>query len=493
MSSLGGSVHLFFADKRKVWKVGGVAGLGLAELTELFERRRLPSGMPVLLDEAMRPVEPISSWFRTMALDGLDPKSMRSYAYTVLMLLNFLLSRGLDLRSAGERDVQEFRLWRREEAEETVAEATWDRDAAAIRGLYDFLVQIGFVDSRPWRSTRRGRSLASGTSRDLRVRHMELEQYLYCRDVGFGGLAPDAGLDGDFRGWRPHRNRAACELALMTGMRIQEWATLLLPELGLTAGARPRTTDIDLAACAKYGRPRSVYVPVDAMELLDPYLLIERPEIVAKAQGTLRRRSRDLFVIQRIEADGTRIQGILDGCAVTRVIKDMKPALRRITIMETGDGLDPLALFIGQGGRMLTFSGWDRVRWRAWARMKDVAAREVTPVLPRRCWVYHDLRHSFALRLLIYLKREALNDAQLQDLPMSTLLDHMTGNPLLVVQRRLGHAQPSTTYRYIRYLKDPMREVDDAFRQWTAAGGASYVTVARRLMGLQEHVNAAQG
>jgi hypothetical protein len=53
-------VHLFFTDKRKVWKVGGVAGLGLAELTELFERRRLPSGTPVLLDEAMRPVEPIS-------------------------------------------------------------------------------------------------------------------------------------------------------------------------------------------------------------------------------------------------------------------------------------------------------------------------------------------------------------------------------------------------------------------------------------------------
>jgi hypothetical protein len=48
------------------------------------------------------------------------------------MLLNFLLSRGVDLRSAGERDIQEFRLWRREEAEVTVTEATGDRDAAAI-------------------------------------------------------------------------------------------------------------------------------------------------------------------------------------------------------------------------------------------------------------------------------------------------------------------------------------------------------------------------
>lgn len=43
---------------------------------------------------------------------------------------------------------------------------------------------------------------------------------------------------------------------------------------------------------------------------------------------------------------------------------------------------------------------------------------------------------------------------------MVTLLEHMVGNPLLVVQRRLGHAHPSTTYRYVKYLRDPMRYVD---------------------------------
>lgn len=68
---------------------------------------------------------------------------------------------------------------------------------------------------------------------------------------GFGGLEPGGGLDLGFRGWRPHRNRSALELALMTGMRIQEWSTLLLPELGLTGGHRPAVTDVDLAACAK--------------------------------------------------------------------------------------------------------------------------------------------------------------------------------------------------------------------------------------------------
>ncbi|WP_299540734.1 site-specific integrase [uncultured Streptomyces sp.] len=478
-------MRLFFTDTRKVWKVGEVAGLGHAELAELFERRPLSRGTPILLDEAMRPVEPVSSWFRSLALDRRDAKTMRSYAYTVLMLLHFLLARGADLLSATEIDIREFRLWRQDHAEEVVDDVSWDRDWAAIESLYRYLILSGEVAARPWRSVPRG-SLSSGIRPDLRVRHMELDQYLYLRDVGFGGLTPDAGLDMSFRGWCPHRNRAACELALMTGMRIQEWSTLLLPEVGLWGGPRPPFADVDLKACAKYGHPRSVYVPPGPMELLDPYLLLERSEIVARAQRTLRRRHRELFVIDRLEADGMKVRGILNGRTTTRVIKNMKPDLRRLAVMETGGGLDPLALFVGPGGKMLTFSGWDRVRWRAWDRLKAWSGDRHAPVMPRQRWLFHDLRHTFALRLLIFLTREALNDAEDQGLPMSTLLDHMTGNPLLVVQQRLGHAHPSTTYRYIRYLKNPMREVDEAFRQWTAAGGASYAAVARGLMRLED-------
>ncbi|MFI2206634.1 hypothetical protein ACH47Z_39060 [Streptomyces sp. NPDC020192] len=142
-------------------------------------------------------------------------------------------------------------------------------------------------------------------------------------------------------------------------------------------------------------------MPRDAMELLGPYLLLERPGIVATAQRTLWRQVRDLFVVQRIEGNGTRVRGILEGVTVTRVIRDMEPGLRRITVLETGGGLDPLALFIGQGGRMLTGSGRDRIRWRAWKWMKQWRVHEAAPVLLRRCWVFHDTRHRFALRLLI--------------------------------------------------------------------------------------------
>ncbi|MFI5895670.1 tyrosine-type recombinase/integrase [Actinoplanes sp. NPDC051513] len=475
-------MHLFFTDVQKVRNVSAVPGLSAAELSGVLDRFAPALGTPVLLSDSMWPVEPLCGWFRELSLNRRSAKTMHAYAYTTLMLLRFLNARGLDLVSATELDVLEFRRWRLDDGDEIVGEAAWDRDAAAIGCLYDFLVRQGVVERRPWRSTtRQPRSLSSGTRRDLRVRHMELEQYLYFRDVGFGGLASDGDLDDRFRGWRPHRNRAACELALLTGMRVQEWSTLLLPELGLLDGRRAGTADVELGACAKFGHHRSVYVPADAIDLLDPYLLLERPEIVEKAQSALRRAHRDLFVVTRLEADGAKARGVLDGSSVTRSIRGMAADLRRIAVRETGDGLDPLALFIGAGGRMLTASGWDRVRWAAWERMKARAAG-AAHVLPRRCWVYHDLRHTFALRLLIYLTRLALDDAQRQRAPMSTLLGHMSGNPLLQVQRRLGHASPATTYRYIRYLKDPMREVDEAFRCWTAAGGATYADIARQLM-----------
>ncbi|MFF2249771.1 tyrosine-type recombinase/integrase [Streptomyces sp. NPDC058142] len=430
----------------------------------------------------MRPIEPVSSWFRSLGRDGQDQDTMSTYAYAVLMLLGFLAKRGLDLASATETDLKEFRHWRTRTDKAPVQKPTWSKNSAAINNLYGYLKRTGVVVESPWRSDgNRGRRVV----RDMRVRHMELEQYLYFRDVGFGGLVPDGGVDLSFRGWRPHRNRAVCEIALMTGMRIQEWSTLLLPELGLLGGQRPVTTDVDLSECAKGGYQRSVYVPRDAMELLDPYLLLERPHMVAAAQRTLRRKYRNLFVVDRVEADGRRVQGIFEGQRVSWMVKEMDPELRRLCVLETGDGLEPMALFLGRGGLMPTFSGWDRVRWRAWDRMKEQTGDQAMLLMPRRCWVYHDLRHTFALRLLIFLTRQALKDAETQELPMSTLLEHMLGNPLLSVQRRLGHERPSTTYKYIRYLKDPMQEVDAAFREWTAAGGASYTEIAQKLMGLE--------
>ncbi|MFF3277522.1 hypothetical protein ACFYWU_42400 [Streptomyces chrestomyceticus] len=61
------------------------------------------------------------------------------------------------------------------------------------------------------------------------------------------------------------------------------------------------------------------------MKMLHPYLLIERPGIVAAAPCTPRRRHRELFVVDHLEADGTWAHGVLDDVPITRTVKMLKP------------------------------------------------------------------------------------------------------------------------------------------------------------------------
>ncbi|WP_329540625.1 hypothetical protein [Streptomyces sp. NBC_01358] len=111
---------------------------------------------------------------------------MRSYAYSVLMLLHFLLSRDADLLSATETGLREFRLFRQDEAEKVVDDAAWDRDWAAVEPFYQYLIWIAAVAQRPWRATPQRSGLGSGFRPGLRVRRIELDQYLHLWDVGCG-------------------------------------------------------------------------------------------------------------------------------------------------------------------------------------------------------------------------------------------------------------------------------------------------------------------
>lgn len=114
--------------------------------------------------------------------------------------------------------------------------------------------------------------------------------------------------------------------------------------------------------------------------------------------------------------------------------------------------------------------------------MRLHATDPAAPVMPSHPWLFHDLRHTFALQLLRFLMRKAAQDGAASDLSMCTLADHVAYNPLLVVQRRLGHASPATTYIYLRYLKDPMREVDEAFAEWSAHEETTYAEIGQHLL-----------
>ena len=82
-----------------VWSVGGGVGcscrswirslvrhasgsqaVAAEDVVDLLQFRAIPAGTPVFLDEqTMRPVEPLCSWFRHLAYEDKDVKTLREY------------------------------------------------------------------------------------------------------------------------------------------------------------------------------------------------------------------------------------------------------------------------------------------------------------------------------------------------------------------------------------------------------------------------------
>ncbi|WP_326557230.1 hypothetical protein [Micromonospora sp. NBC_01796] len=84
---------MFFTDVQKVRKVGEIPGLDAVDLSGLLARWAPAVGTPIVLSNPMTPVEPLCSWFRELSLDRRSVKTMRAYAYTVVMSRRFLLAR----------------------------------------------------------------------------------------------------------------------------------------------------------------------------------------------------------------------------------------------------------------------------------------------------------------------------------------------------------------------------------------------------------------
>ncbi|MFF2812551.1 tyrosine-type recombinase/integrase [Streptomyces sp. NPDC058000] len=397
------------------------------EVAALLRRRGLLDGMPVFLDdETMMPLPALSEWSRYLATGLLDETTLRDYGWMAARLDGYLAGLGSDVLSATESDLVAYRNWRRLWQKKPVAARTWGKEASMLDDLYRFLVARGSLPAQPVRLAARGRNaLAPGVRSNMDIRHLTFEQYRYFRDVSLGGQLPDEQVNRGYRGWAPLRNRAGSDLALGTGARWREWATVLLPEMGLWPGMQGGSSEFEVQACAKYGKARTLYVPEDAAASADLFCVLERPEIVRAAARTLERKARDLFVVAGVDVAGGVVRGTLDGLDREFRMSAMPAKLRRITLYEGEFGLEALTLFVCRGGLMPGADAWRGYRHRAWEWMTALAD-STTPHLPARRWRWHDLRHTYA-----QIRADA-------------------GVPLDVLQALMSHQEPSTTQAYYR-------------------------------------------
>ncbi|EHR48417.1 site-specific recombinase XerD [Saccharomonospora marina XMU15] len=461
----------FFVSRDKVRRYfEPVPGLGVDGLTVLRRKGSPQDGTPFFLGRDMRPVEPLCSFMFEMAKTH-QPKTLSDYTYDLLDLVDFLaqLEPSTDVLSATEEDLIAYRAERTELQDKPNAPATWKRRRALINNFYEWAVEAQWLDRKPYRRLRNGRDvLAWGAVSDLDIRHLTHRQWRFLKQVGLRGMLPADRVDLSFRGSAPLRNAAAAELAVTTGMRLREFTSLLDIEVGI-----PRRdclpVDVRLEMIAKYSLPRDVTIQHSVMKELDLYRRTERAATIRRAAPALTRRGAELFVVTDIDERQMKVSGRLHGRRRTFSIEKMTAELRRIAVTEGPCGLEPMALFVGRGGRMLSKQRWEQIFDDAHARSLRIAAENgVDMVMPRRFRI-HDLRHTFSVYMLEQLTQLVIaqeTDRRLNGGHNAYLADHICRNPQLILQRLLGHLNPGSTMKYLRYVRNTNVLVAQAIAEW---------------------------
>lgn len=458
----GNTLQLYFADWTAVERSDYSMDSDTAD-------RRIASGTPIIVDDSMRPLEPWCTFLRLYS-QNLRKNSVLAYARDALEFGQFLDTRGIGVLDVSEPDLVAFRKHRRGEG---VSARSWSRHLVVIRALFAYLYETGQCDSLPWIQVGSRSVVTPRTPHtEMDVRALSQAQWLALRNIGFGGELPSGELDRSYRGQSTVRNVCAVDLALTSGMRLTEWSTLLDAEIPSSDGG----ASLMLEACAKNARRRRVYIPSSTVKTVELYRGTERKALVRKAQNALRRKLPTLAVATHIDPGAGKLTYRHQGIEKREGFAAIPPEVRRILVRVDDAGMiEPLSLFVGKGGHPPSQRRWHQYFEDANDRLATFA--NATPTMPPAV-TPHDLRHTFAVVMLRSLQwRAAQFEQRRQRTGFGTISEHIVHNPLLTLQRLLGHASPSTTMVYLRFVDESDELIQRAFESWSddTRDYASYV------------------
>ena len=414
-------------------------------------------GTPIIVDGEMRPLEPWCTFLRLYS-QNLRPNSVHAYARDALEFGRFLDARGVAVLDVCEHDLVAFRECRRNDG---VSARSWSRHLVVIRALFGYLYETGQRDSLPWIQVGSRSVVTPRTPRtDMDVRALSHAQWLTLRNIGFGGELPSGELDPSYRGQSTVRNVCAVDLALTSGMRLTEWSTLLDVEVPSSdSGA-----SLVLEACAKNGRRRRVYIPAATIKAVELYRGTERKSLVRKAQNALQRKLPALAVVTHVDRPAGKLTYRHKGVDKRVEFAAIAPDVRRLLVrVDEAGTIEPMSLFVGRGGHPPSQRRWHQYFEYANDRIARFGS---TPTMPPAI-TPHDLRHTFAVVMLRSLQRRAAQFEQGRARTgFGTISEHIVHNPLLTLQRLLGHASPSTTMVYLRYVDESDALIQRAFESW---------------------------
>ncbi|MBT2405864.1 MULTISPECIES: site-specific integrase [unclassified Streptomyces] len=378
---------------------------------------------------------------------NLAERSSRDYTYSLTVWLNFLLTRDVDWWEAGEDDAEEFLFWRVTDPENAgrVQTNSFSRDLAALKKFYR------------WMRTRYGVANpfdgfdAPRAARRQDVKWLDPGGYARWRDLGIRGMGLSGRPDQWWRGRNDQRDVAFCDGLYGTGLRVSEWASVVLPELPPYAHRRGYYTCELADACAKGGYGHPYWAPRSAMKSVLSYVEGGRAAAVRRAQATGRyERIAGLRVLLATQGTGSVTLEGPHGGTEKRSWNGIGPRTRLRLFRRTELGLEPLALWLNEDGLPRDGRGWEHTFETANERISALGLENFT------CTA-HMLRHSHALRWyaigkLVYATRLGhLAEDERRD------FREQFGDTWHLVQTMLGHRSVETTKNV--YL-EPFRALD---------------------------------
>lgn len=467
--------QLFFTDlstlRQSVTVDGVVHRLSVDEVAAA-EKLNLVDGMPFILGDDDSYDHDLNRFFRACPTLGVrSPNSLRAYGWDILIWMRFLAERrdNRALWAADRHDVAAFHAARRLALPPArISAASWNRSVAALDKLYRWALEEGMIAKSPftyrqsWRRTNGGGAIAVAanvaTERGARtrdIRFLSLDRYLLFREIGLRGRLPDGSEDPTWQGRNSERNALFAELLVTTGLRLQEAASLLWIEFPRTepVGAL-RSRSFRLApAIAKGSKGREIRLPERVLKRLHEYAALERTNVLMRLSQP-RNRSIE-HPIRVVSHDRGRL--LLEKDTVRASVDVLAPRERsRLVWAETSE---PLCLWLAEGARPMPPAAWEVVFRRASVRCRRFGVDlDVTP---------HMMRHTFAVHMLSLLVREQIGwvlDERRSHI--GAAYRRLIGDPLLKLQRLLGHSRIESTHIYLDCMEESQEMIDAAVEAW---------------------------
>jgi site-specific recombinase XerD len=381
----------------------------------------------------------VNAFLGSARMRNLSEATNRDYAHALAMWLNFLHATGRPpWWQAGVDDAEEFQFWRLSDPANDfrVGTSTFAKDLAAGKKFY------GWIRNRyPGVRDPFDETLFPVARREANVKWLDPAAVRRWRDLGLRGRDVSGRADRSWRGRSEERDAAYVDGLYGTGLRLTEWASVILPELPSLASGRAYYTCALSDSCAKGGYGHPYWIPRTALSAVHGYVEGARARAVREAQASGRyEKVRGLRLAEEAQRPGAVV--LQDGSG-TRLWNLLTPAVRRTLFRSTPQGLEPLQLWLNEDGLPRDPHGWHGTFANANTRIRQLGLTEFAVTA-------HMLRHSFALRWFAIGKLASAS--RLQHLSEDETRDFRAqfGDTWHLVQTMLGHRSVETTKNVYR-------------------------------------------